>query len=188
MFLIYFNLGFEHILDLNGYDHILYILALGTGYVLKDFKKIIILATAFTIGHSITLALAVLDFISVPIKLIEVLIPVTILISTIIVILNRASNNKRRLYLYFTALFFGLIHGMGFSTYLKALLTDSEKILKPLFAFNIGLEIGQIIILFIYLLLSSFLISILKIKRNYFILFTAGIIAISSIILIFQRI
>lgn len=163
-FWLYFELGWQHILDWQGYDHILFILALSGVYTTKDWKKVLILVTAFTIGHSITLALSVLNLVSINTSIIEFLIPVTILVTALNNIVNkRAKPGKIRLK-YFFALFFGLIHGMGFSNYLKSLLGKSTNVVAELFAFNVGLEFGQIIIVLMALLLSFILVRIAKIK------------------------
>lgn len=143
LFELYLKLGFKHIIDINGYDHIIFILALCAGYTYIQFRKILILVTAFTIGHSITLALSTLKIVTIPSDVIEFLIPVTILITALSNLIH--SNNKGRL-IYFITLFFGLIHGLGFSNYLKELLGKESNIVTPLLAFNVGLEFGQIII------------------------------------------
>ena len=156
-FELYFVLGKDHILDYaNGYDHILFVVALCAVYVIRDWKQILILVTAFTVGHSVTLALATLNIIKVSVSWIEFLIPLTIFTTAV-------SNlfRKEQMFAataiqtnYILALFFGLIHGMGFSNYLKALLGKDQGIVLQLFAFNIGLEVGQIIIVGIFLLVS----------------------------------
>src|SRR5687767_1448094 len=154
---IYFSLGKDHILDYsNGYDHILFVIALCALYQMRDWKQVLILVTAFTLGHSLTLALSTLDIISVRADLIELLIPVTILITAVSNIFRKEDNlSTRDLQInYFYAGFFGLIHGLGFSTYLKAILGKNQSIVSQLFAFNIGLEFGQIIIVGIFLVAS----------------------------------
>ena len=167
-FYMYLKLGLEHILDVHGYDHILFILALCAIYVVGDWKKILILVTAFTVGHSITLALATFKVIRIDGDLIEMLIPATIL-ATALSNIFRSRSNKRASYLnnnYLLALFFGLIHGMGFSNYLRALLGRDTSVLKQLFAFNVGLEVGQIIIVGIFLFISFILITVLGVRQR----------------------
>ncbi|EDM36027.1 hypothetical protein PBAL39_23507 [Pedobacter sp. BAL39] len=171
-FWLYFQLGWQHILDWQGYDHILFVMVLCISYALTDWKKVLVLVTAFTIGHSITLALSVLKFISLNSAIIEFLIPVTILSTAFHNILNKKSAGKRTKARYFLALGFGLIHGMGFSNYLKSLLGKNTSIIQELLAFNLGLEAGQVIIVLGILGLSSLLINFVKIKRydwNFFI-------------------
>jgi hypothetical protein len=163
-FALYFDLGLHHILDWNGYDHILFVMALCGIYTLKDWKKVLILVTAFTIGHSITLALSVLNILRFNTTVIEFLIPLTILVTALTNILSKKSKPKSINLKYFLALAFGFIHGMGFSNYLKSLLGKSTSIVGELFAFNVGLEVGQVIIVVLTLLLGFILVSIVKIK------------------------
>ncbi len=168
-FQLYFVLGKDHILDYaNGYDHILFVLALCAIYVVKDWKRILILVTAFTIGHSITLALATLQIISVNAGLVEFLIPLTIFLTAVTNLFrgDESLASRRIQTNYFLALFFGLIHGMGFSNYLRALLGKDQSILTQLFAFNLGLEFGQIIIVGIFLAVSFIAIDLIHINRR----------------------
>jgi len=167
-FSLYFNLGLTHILDVNGYDHILFVIALCAVYLMGDWKKILIIVTAFTIGHSITLALATLNVINVNAALIEFLIPVTIFVTAVTNIFRRQSGIKQQsVHLnYMFALFFGLIHGMGFSNYLRSLLGRDQSIVVQLLAFNLGLELGQIIIVAIFLVLSFIAVDILQAGRR----------------------
>lgn len=164
-FPLYFDLGWHHILDWKGYDHILFVTVLCGTYLLSDWKKVLILVTAFTIGHSITLALSVLKVITVKTDLIEFLIPVTILVTALSNILSGKGKPRGMTLKYILALFFGLIHGMGFSNYLNSLLGKSTNIVAELFAFNIGLEFGQVIIVVGILLISFILINIFKVKK-----------------------
>lgn len=156
MFRTYFSLGFEHILDFNGYDHVLFIISICLLASLKYWKKLLLLVTAFTIGHSLTLALSVLDIISIPAEIIETIIPITIILSCFD---NLYQTGKKSQYSpkYLLILLFGFIHGMGFSNYFKAILGKEENILFPLMSFNVGVEFAQLAIValtivFIYLL------------------------------------
>jgi hypothetical protein len=175
-FQLYLRVGFDHITDPNGYDHILFVMALCAVYQLKDWKKLLILVTAFTIGHSITLALATLKIVRFNTDLIEFLIPITILFTCFLNFFRKAEIKKDNLR-YFFAVFFGLIHGLGFSNYLTALLGQSENITLPLFAFNVGLEIGQLVIVAATLLISFVLISFLKVKSREWNLILSGAVA-----------
>jgi hypothetical protein len=152
-FFLYFELGWQHICDWRGYDHILFVTVLCGTYLLADWRKVLVLVTAFTIGHSITLALSVLNIIHINTSLIEFLIPVTIVITSLINILNKQRSNTTIRLSYFLALFFGLIHGMGFSNYLKSLLGATSNVTTELFAFNVGLEFGQVLIVINVLLI-----------------------------------
>jgi len=167
-FQLYYGLGLDHILDVNGYDHILFVVVLCALYQSSDWKKVLILVTAFTIGHSITLALATLRIIKINADLIEFLIPVTILFTALSNLFTKerriAEGKIWRNYGY--AGFFGLIHGLGFSNYLRALLGGDTTIVLQLFAFNIGLEVGQIIIVGIFMTLSFFFVALGGVSRR----------------------
>ena len=147
-FLFYLQVGFQHISDLAGYDHLLFLVALCAIYRLEQWRNVLILVTAFTIGHSITLALAALDVVRIPSTIIEFLIPTTILLTALynVFAAEAEGSGVNMLPKYAMALFFGLIHGMGFSNYFRALLMDESSILVPLVAFNVGIELGQIMI------------------------------------------
>lgn len=186
-FYLYFELGWQHILDWQGYDHILFVLALCGIYTVSDWKKILILVTAFTLGHSITLALSVLNFLNINTALVEFLIPVTIMITAVSNIINKRPKPKSLKIKYFLALCFGLIHGMGFSNYLKSLLGKTTNIVWELLAFNLGLEFGQVIIVFAALLLSFILVWIVKIKRWDWTFFLSSAIFGISFIMAAQR-
>jgi len=164
LFNLYLQLGFEHIADFAGYDHILFIITLCGVYLFSQWRQVLILITAFTIGHSITLALASLQVLTFSTKLIEFLIPVTIFITALSNILaKRTTYSETNYYFrYSMALFFGLIHGLGFSNYLRSLLGLEISIIKPLFAFNLGLELGQIAIVFIILSFAYLFVTKLK--------------------------
>ncbi|MEE9437952.1 MAG: HupE/UreJ family protein [Saprospiraceae bacterium] len=171
MRLAYLELGFEHILDINGIDHILFIIALCAIYLITDWKKILVLITAFTVGHSITLALATYDLVKITSSIIEPLIPLTIMATCVYNILSLNYKNKSKITLsYILAIGFGLIHGMGFSYLLKNLLGKEESIFVPLLSFNIGLEIGQLIIVSTILFASYIIINLLKISQKWYII------------------
>jgi hypothetical protein len=165
--LIYLHLGYKHIIDINGSDHILFILALMIRYSWNEWQKILILITAFTIGHSFTLALSTLNWISFPAAFIELLIPITILITALANLkLTSSATPSKYPIIYYLALFFGFIHGLGFSNYLKMLLGKEESILGPLFAFNLGLELGQLLIVGLLLIISFIFVNLFKVDRK----------------------
>lgn len=164
-FELYFQLGVNHILDMSGFDHILFVVVLCSLYPPGHWKKILFLVTAFTIGHSVTLAFATLNLIKINASLVEFLIPLTIALTAISNILRPQIKNGLQLNCLF-AFFFGLIHGLGFSNYLKALLGNEVSILNPLFAFNIGLEVGQLVILASFLMFSILLFIWFKVKQR----------------------
>ena len=185
-FELYFELGKDHILDYkNGYDHILFVVSLCSVYLIRDWKKILILVTAFTIGHSITLGLATLQIISVNQNLIEFLIPLTILITAVSNIFRSTEVSDRTTYInYGYALFFGLIHGMGFSNYLRSILGNDRSIATQLFAFNMGLELGQIIIVAIFLFIAFLLVDLFTVNRRDWKLVISSIIAGMALLLV----
>lgn len=190
-FALYFGLGKDHILDYaDGYDHILFVLALCAVYVIRDWKKILILVTAFTIGHSITLALATLNILAFPSDLIEFLIPLTIFITAAANLFKKEEGiHKTPVQInYLFALLFGLIHGLGFSNFLRALLGKSENIITPLFAFNVGLEVGQIIVVAIFLGISFILVDYARVSRRDLRLVLSSAIAGIALILMKDRI
>jgi hypothetical protein len=169
-------------------DHILFVLALTLRYVWSDWKKILVLVTSFTIGHSLTLALSTLSLIDISVNWIEFLIPVTILITALSNFWVKDFEFTQRYSAHYgLALFFGLIHGLGFSNYLKSLLGKEASLLGPLFSFNIGLEIGQILIVGVILAISYCLVIVLKIPRKMYVRY-GSILAISlSLRMILER-
>jgi hypothetical protein len=187
--LLYLHLGYKHIIDLNGSDHILFILALIIRYSWNEWQKILILVTAFTIGHSITLALSSLDWISFPAATIELLIPITILITAFTNFrMNPTDNGSKYPLIYYLTLFFGLIHGLGFSNYLKMLLGKEESILMPLFSFNLGLELGQILIVIIILIISVIFVKLLKLDKKRYVQAGSVIAIILALYMVVDRI
>lgn len=177
----------EHILDIKGYDHILFVVALTSIYLLKDWKRVLILVTAFTIGHSITLALATLHVINFNSDLIEFLIPVTIFITaTANLLRKKAEYSTKKIQMnYWVALFFGLIHGMGFSNYLRSLLGTDKTIFTQLLAFNVGLEIGQIIIVASFMAVSFLFVGIIGVsRRDWKLIISSGVAAIATTLMI----
>jgi hypothetical protein len=186
-FQLYLRLGLDHIADIHSYDHILFLISLCVIYPIKQWNKILLLITAFTLGHSITLALATLRIISIPTKLVEFLIPLTIFITAFLNLLQKSDNFKPGTYKikYLTALLFGLIHGMGFSNYLRSLLGKGESLAIPLLSFNIGIELGQIIIDLIIITLSILVVDLIKVKRREWVLVLSGAaMGVASILMI----
>ncbi len=187
-FWMYTQIGFNHIANLSGMDHILFVAALCIRYQFSDWKKWLILITAFTIGHSITLVLSVFHYLDFSTNWIEFLIPVTILITSISnMFVKKFSFNTRFPVIYFFALFFGLIHGLGFSFYLKSLLGLQQNIAPALLAFNLGLEIGQILIVMAILVISFIFVTLLKAPRRDFILIVSGGILALSLQMAIER-
>ena len=183
-FKTWFFIGFDHIIDIQALDHTLFILALVVAYDSSQVKKIIFLVTAFTIGHSVTLALSALELISFNQKIIEFSIPLTIFLTALNNIVNRKESKKKFVSSnYIIGLVFGLIHGLGFANYLKALLFKGNIVFE-LFAFNVGIEIAQIILVFVFLFLSFLFSRFVFSKREDWILFVSALIMGISFMLI----
>lgn len=185
---MYINLGFQHISDLAGYDHILFLLALCAVYTIDQWRRLFVLVTAFTIGHSITLALSSFGWVIIPSHIIEFLIPVTILITAIRNVAVPASVQQtgargNMAGHYLVALCFGFIHGMGFSNYFRALMMDNSSITTPLLGFNLGIEIGQLLVVSIIVIVASLVVKFAQVKHRDWNLFISGAAAGISIVL-----
>lgn len=172
-FYLYLRLGFDHIFNYDAYDHLIYVLVIIAPFRISQLKQILILLTGFTLGHSLTLALASLNIIPVAENWIEFLIPVTIFLTAFLNLVDLGFRKRKKKQLlehnwlnYSLAVVFGLIHGLGFSNNLRPLLSEGENLLARLFSFNIGIEVGQIVIAVFALALLSFTVKILKIKHN----------------------
>ena len=171
----FFSNGWEHIVDINAYDHLLFVMTLCAAFKLKEWKQILIIITAFTIGHSGTLILSSLDIIPTNPKLIDLLIPFTIMITAIANIVNyekegRFSDTKIK---YAIALGFGLVHGLAFASNFKFMLFG-DSIILPLFSFNLGIEAGQLFIVLLFMLALWFYTNIIKGAHSKWNIFISG--------------
>lgn len=187
VFELYFTLGLQHIADLKGYDHILFILILCAVYQWKEWKRVLILVTAFTVGHSLTLVLATLKLVRVNGDLIEFLIPLTIFITALSNVISRKKRVPawQHFLKYGAALFFGLIHGLGFSNYLRSLLGAESRMALPLFSFNVGIEVGQILIVIVIMLLTKVMVDLLRMPaREWHLLLSGAGLGVSLILMI----
>jgi hypothetical protein len=183
-FSTFLELGFKHILDPNGYDHILFVIALCAVYSLKEWRTVAILVTAFTVGHSLTLALAALDVVRMPAQLIETLIPITIILTALYNAWKGVSadgnwRQRTQIPLYGLTVFFGLIHGLGFSNFFRSSLLPGEQgqLITQLLAFNIGVELGQLLVVGLILLTAFLAFQVLKIPRLLWVRFISGVAA-----------
>ena len=189
----YLRLGFAHITDTNGYDHILFVIALCAVYHLKDWRGVLLLVTAFTVGHSVTLALSTLNIVVVRSDVIEFLIPLTILATAVgnffhrnpSTLFNQTKPSPPYLR-YLFSLIFGFIHGLGFSNYLKSLLGTSTNVVTQLFAFNLGLEIGQVQIVLVVLVLGFLFTNVFKVRKHNWNLVVSGVVAGMALSLILR--
>ncbi len=179
-FLFYFKMGWEHIISKDALDHQLFILALACVYTIGDIKRVLILVTAFTIGHSLTLALSVYDVIRFSSKWVEFLIPCTIFVTALNNLFQVDRGGKSARINYYLALCFGLIHGMGFANAIRIMLAQDQTIGWGLFGFNIGLEAGQIFVVAIILITGILFLNFLKVKRRDWIFFlSSGVFALA---------
>ncbi len=179
-FYFYFALGWEHIISTDALDHQLFILALAAVYTFDDLKKVLVLVTAFTIGHSLTLALSVLDVFRMDSKWVEFLIPCTIFITAINNLSNLRMLRQNMRSNYFFALGFGLIHGMGFANAIRVMLAKDQALGWGLFGFNVGLEVGQIVVVAVILAITYLLLQYTSVKRRDWIFFlSAGVFALA---------
>lgn len=166
----WFNIeyGINHVLDINGYDHVLFLMVLTVPYVFKDWKRVLLLVSMFTLGHTLSLVLAAYDIVSINGSLVEFLIPVTIFIVALynIFTARKIGKDQKVGVLFLSTLFFGLIHGLGFAREFKMFIGKSESKLTPLIEFALGIEIAQIIIVFIVLFLGFFTQTIFRFSRR----------------------
>lgn len=173
-FSFYFRFGWEHIISKSSLDHQLFILALAAIYIIKDWKQVLVLVTAFTIGHSLTLFLSVKELVTISSRWVEFLIPCTIVFTAITNLFQKKFTPKTIRINYFMALFFGLIHGLGFANNIRMALASDQSLGWGLFGFNLGLEAGQIIIVLIILCLSVIVLNILKAGRREWTIFASA--------------
>lgn len=176
-FLLYFTMGLNHVLDFSAYDHILFLIVLAVVFSFNQWKKVLWLVTLFTIGHSLTLALSAYGILKINMNLIEFLIPLTIFITGVVNVFTakKSSAGKQSVNLTF-ALFFGLIHGLGFSNYFKLMVGKEENKLVPLLEFALGIEAAQIIIVLGILIIGTLLQNFFRVTRRDWILVTSSIV------------
>lgn len=188
-FMLYLKMGLFHVLDIKAYDHILFLIVLAVVFGFLDWKKVFWLVTLFTIGHSISLTLAAFEIIQIKVEIIEFLIPVTIFITGVTNIFNakKISKTKDSVNLFF-ALFFGLIHGLGFSNYFRGMIGREEDKLVPLAEFALGIEIAQVIIVLCILILGYVLQNMMKVNKRDWILVTSSIVVGFSIQMMLDRV
>lgn len=175
-FSFYFALGWQHIITIEALDHILFIAALAAVYLFQDWKKVLVLVTAFTIGHTITLILSTQQLIEVNTGIVEFLIPCTIVMTAIANFFQKTFLPKTISWNYFLALFFGLIHGLAFANVLRMVLASDQNFALSMFSFSAGLELAQILIVLVVLLLAHVFISIVKIKRRTWVVIISGLV------------
>ena len=182
LFWVYFQIGLKHVLDINSYDHFLFLLALTVPYAFKDWKKVLILISIFTIGHTLALLLSVFGIITIKASFVEFLIPISIFFAAVynLFTAGKSSKNSSISLVGFLTLFFGIIHGLGFSNYFNTILSgNATDKLIPTLEFALGIETAQIIIVFLVLLLSFIVQNFLKFsKRDWTLVVSSVIIGI----------
>lgn len=181
-FWLYFNIGLKHVLDINAYDHVLFLIALTVPYAFKDWKRLLLLITLFTVGHTVALFLSVFGIVYIKVNLVEFIIPITILIVALFNLFTAGKNSKNESIslIAIVTLFFGIIHGLGFSNYFKTILPGNatDKLL-PLSEFALGIETAQIIVVFIVLILSYIVQTVFRFsKRDWTLTMSAFIIGV----------
>jgi hypothetical protein len=181
-FWIYFQIGLKHVLDIRAYDHVLFLIALMIPYGFKDWKRILLLVSVFTIGHTLALLLSIFGIIAVKANIVEFLIPITILVTAIFHLFTagKASKNESVNLIFFVTLFFGIIHGLGFSNYFRTILggTATSK-LVPLLEFALGIEVAQLIVVFVVLVISYIVQTVFRFsKRDWALVMSAFIIGV----------
>ncbi|MDP4599828.1 MAG: HupE/UreJ family protein [Polaribacter sp.] len=188
-FRLYVEMGLFHVLDIKAYDHILFLIVLAVIFGFSEWKKVFWLVTLFTIGHSISLTLAAFEIINIKVEIIEFLIPGTIFITGVTNIFNakKTSKTKNSINLIF-ALFFGLIHGLGFSNYFRAMIGKEDDKLIPLVEFALGIEAAQVIIVLLIVSLGYILQNVAKVAKRDWILVTSSIVVGFSIQMMLDRV
>jgi len=180
--------GINHVLDVNGYDHLLFLMVLSVPYVFKDWKRVLILVSMFTFGHTLSLVLAAYGVVSVNGELVEFLIPLTIFIVALynVFTTGKKSTEQKAGILFISALFFGLIHGLGFAREFKMFIGKSESKLMPLFEFALGIEIAQVLIVFVVLFLGFFGQTIFRFSRRDWVMVVSAIVVGLTIPMLIQ--
>ncbi len=178
-FLFNVEYGINHVLDINGYDHVLFLMVLTIPYVFKDWKRVLLLVTMFTVGHTVSLVLASYNVVTVNGDLVEFLIPITILIMALFHVFTagKGAQKEKVGLLFFSTLFFGLIHGLGFAREFKMLLSNDDNKLATLLEFALGIEFAQVIIVFMVLFLGFLGQTIFRFTRRDWIMVVASIVA-----------
>ena len=170
-FWIYFQIGLHHVLDINAYDHVLFLIAMTVPYAFKDWSRVLLLVSIFTIGHTIALILSVFGIIVVKVNLIEFMIPITILFTALYNLFTsgKSSKNNSISIIGFLTLFFGIIHGLGFSNYFKTILSGSpQSKLLPLGEFALGIEAAQLIVVLVVLIISYLIQTVFRFSKRDF--------------------
>ncbi|OCB72563.1 HupE/UreJ family protein [Flavobacterium glycines] len=181
-FLIYFQLGLKHILNIYSYDHILFLIALVIPLSFKDWKRILLLITSFTLGHTVALLLTLYGIIAVKVTVVELLIPITILIVALFHLFTAGKSGKKESLnlVFFITLFFGIIHGLGFLNYFRNMHHGaSVSKLLAILESSLGIEAAQLVVVLVVLILSYIVQTVFRFsKRDWALVMSAFIIGI----------
>lgn len=171
-FWIFVEIGVKHVLNWNGYDHLLFLLALAAPYAFSDWKRLLISVSLFTLGHSISLFLGAYELVTVQSTIIEFLIPLTIFGTALFTLLSAgkfSKTNTKFQFIHYLTVFFGLIHGLGFSYYFNSLLAGNPSTkLANLLQFSIGIELAQVLVVVFVLIFSTVFQSVLRFSQRDF--------------------
>ena len=184
----YFQFGWDHIIDIGALDHIFFIAALAAIYMLKDWKQVLILVTAFTLGHAITMILSSKNLIEVNTGWIEFLIPCTIVVTALSNLFHKTFTQRTIRINYFLALFFGLIHGLAYANLIKFMITGEQDFIWSWFSFSVGLEAGQILVVFLILLLAQLFVGIFKLNRRIWVMTVSVAVLIFALKMAIERV
>jgi len=187
-FSMYFGLGWDHIISRDALDHILFILALAVIYRFEDWRRVLILVTAFTIGHFLTLILSVTDVIRANSEWVEFLIPLTIVITALFNLFKPNLQSATNAFLYTLTLVFGLVHGLGYANAIRFLLVEEQSLGWSLFAFNLGLEIGQIVVVLAALILGELVLRYTPLQRRYWVVIVSSIVILVAMNMVIDRV
>lgn len=176
-FWIYFTLGLKHLYNINAYADILFLLALTVPYEFKSWKKILLLVSLFTAGHTIALMLSIFNIVTVKVSIVAFIILILLLITALYTIISTGKSNKKDSIVFIAILtsLFGIVHGLGFSNYFNSIVQGkpTDK-LVPLFESSLGFGVSQIVVIILALLLAYVIQTLLKFSKREWILIVSS--------------
>lgn len=184
----YIEMGLSHVLDVNAYDHILFLTALALPFTFESWKNVVVLATVFTITHCLALVFSVYELVVINVGLIEFFIPITILLTAILnCIYQKSQAGHVHIWFHvFATAFFGLIHGFGFSNYFKMMVMGEDNKVGPLIGFAMGIELAQVLIVLAVLALAYAVQTIFKIQQRWFVIVGSLLILLITLPLLYD--
>jgi len=181
-FRFYFNLGFDHVLDIGGLDHLYFLVALSIPFAFKNWRRLLLWVSLFTLGHSMSLLVTDFEWLKIDGAWVEFLIPITICITCLSILVQKKHSHLKGVWINLITLFFGLIHGLGFGRYFKMIASEGEAILG-LLEFALGVEFAQILIVIFVLLVNWIAVGILKIQAQKWQLIIASMVLSQAILM-----